>query len=218
MSKQSTNALSEEEYNALLEEQQRQNDEVSFYEQSKHEAACHAPLASNEPCKYSWADARAVIEAETEARESDYESDYEHGYCCSICDGDDQDEPTYDCKWCKDGEDTTAPCICNADRREEHARQAEELAAACAQAEIEAEAKKYADALDRQRALFENDPLRRKGYGPFMNDMIIAYAKCDLKFPEGGKDWWNELEKHEVIHQYRGWWFSKISGSISAGW
>lgn len=170
MSKQSTNAL--------LEEQQRQHDEVSFYEQSKHEIAPrHAPLASNEPCKYSWADARAKME------EQDYESD-----------------------------------SAEENDRKEHERQAEELAAACAQAEIEAEAEKYAEALARQRTQFESCPLRRKGYGPFMNDMIIAHAKCDLKFPNSSKEWWNELEKYDVIHQYRGWWFSKISGSISAGW
>ena len=175
MSKQSANALSEEEYDALLEEQQRQHDEVSFYEQSKHEIAPrHAPLASNEPCKYSWADARAKME------EQDYESD-----------------------------------SAEENDRKEHVRQAEELAA-CAQAEQEAE--KYAVALAHARAKIENCALSRKAYGPFMEAMIIAHAKCDLKFPPSSKEWWNELEKYDVIHEYRGWCFSKMSGSISAGW
>ena len=166
--------MSKQTTNALLEEQQRQHDEVSFYEQSKHEAARHAPLASNEPCKYSWADARAKME------EQDYESD-----------------------------------LAEENDRKEHERQAEELAA-CAQAEQEAE--KYAVALANARAKIENCALSRKAYGPYMEAMIIAHAKCDLKFPPSSKEWWNELEKYDVIHEYRGWCFSKMSGSISAGW
>ena len=213
MSKQSTNEpITEEEYNALLEEQQRQNDEVSFYEQSKHEAACHAPLASNEPCKYSWAEARAAIEAETDARDPDYESDYEHGGCCSECDGDYQDEPTYDCKWCKDGEDTTAPCICNADRREEQEQHAVAYAACNAQEENEYEA-----AVAAVRASFETG-LERTGYGPFKEGIIFAIVECNFKFARHSKEWYAKFDTFEVVKQYRAWCWGKTSGSISQGW
>lgn len=80
------------------------------------------------------------------------------------------------------------------------------------------EQERYAVALANARAKIENCALSRKAYGPFMEAMIIAHAKCDLKFPRSSKEWWNELEKHEVIHEYRGWCFSKMPGSISAGW
>ena len=140
--------------------------------------------------QHSWAEARAIIKAEMEARDPD---DYEHGGCCSDCDGD-HDEPTYDCSWCKDGEDTTAPCICNADLRDEHEENAMAYALGM---------QKYAAALDAARAQIEANP---HGYGPFKEAMTIAYAECNLLHGTNfGMAWHEELEKYDVIRQYRVW-------------
>jgi len=155
----------------------------------------NAPLASNEPSQLSWANARAVIKAEMEARDPDYESEYDS-------DGWNVPEKVkYDCKWCKDGDDTTAPCIHNAARQEEQDQHA--IA--------------YAAALAAERAAFEANPYS-KGYGPFKEEMIVAHAHCNLKFPARSDEWYAELEKHEVIHKYRAWSWSKMHGSISKGW
>jgi hypothetical protein len=119
--------------------------------------------------------------------EPDYESDYEDGYCCSGCEREKwEEERTYECFWCKDGEDTTAPCICNADRREEH-----DAALAAARTQIEA---------------------NPHGYGPFKEAMINAYAECNLLYGTNfGTAWHDALENYDVIHQYRDWCWYKGS-------
>jgi hypothetical protein len=76
----------------------------------------------------------------------------------------------------------------------------------------------YADALAAARARIDACPLSRKAYGPFAEDMIIAHAKCSVKFPLYSKEWDAELEKHDVIHLYRQWCWDKSSISISKGW
>lgn len=169
---------------------------------------------SNDLSQYSWEEARAIIKAETEARDPDYESDYEHGGCCSICDGDDQDEPTYDCTWCKDGEDTTAPCIHNADRREEQEQHAAAYAAACNAQEDQNE---YEAAVAAVRASFDTG-LESTGYGPFKEGIIFAIVECNLKFQRYSKEWRAEFDTFEVVKQYRAWCWGKTSGSISQGW
>jgi cell division protein FtsN len=91
------------------------------------------------------------------------------------------------------------------------------LASAHATQEREQQAA-YADALASARARIDACPLSRKAYGPFAEDMIIAHAKCSVKFPLYSKEWDAELEKHDVIHLYRQWCWDKSSISISKGW
>ena len=126
------------------------------------------------------------------------EPDYEDGYCCSGCEREKwEEERTYDCTWCKDGEDTTAPCIHNADLREEYA-----MVNALGMQE-------YAAALATAREQIEANP---HGYGPFKEAMINAYAECNLLYGTNfGTAWYDALEKYDVIHQYRDWCWYKGS-------
>lgn len=74
-----------------------------------------------------------------------------------------------------------------------------------------------ADALVAARAAIDGGGGYGRAYGPYLEDMIVAYATCSLKFPFRSKEWEAELETHDVIHRYRAWCWDK-AGNISKGW
>ena len=168
---------------------------------------------SNDLPQHSWAEARAIIKAEMESNESEHE----YGYCCSDCEGDHHEEPAYDCMWCKDGEDTTAPCIHNAERREQQEQDAAAYAAACTAQEEKDDQEEYAAALMKVRAEIESLPA--KTYGPFKEGIIIAETECNLIYgTKRTKEWYAAYDTYEAVNQWRGWCFNKMPSSISSGW
>lgn len=55
-------------------------------------------------------------------------------------------------------------------------------------------------------------------YSPFNEGMITAYAVCNLKYPMYSDEWYDELEKQEVFHQFRAWCYNMSGGRMTTGW
>jgi hypothetical protein len=155
--------------------------------QEEHEPT-HAPLASNEPLKHSWAQASAHAAQEAEKKELAWQQEHH--------------------RLLHDEKEIA--------KRKENLAFVQNLVRLMDSDALKREEERQA-AIASVRAAFEHG-LERTGYGPFKEDMIIAHAECNLMYPPHTKEWNLKFDKYDVVKNYRAWCWNKMHGSISKGW